>query len=164
MLCEQLAARLPHFPIAQLIAPPSSLGSQVPVLDDRSHGIAREDSDRILTSFIDDLVDRGADRLLVESDLARKGDIALPRPRAFVDDRVVSWTEREDMSDALVTLRGAWSGDYLNAFLCRLGVSAQLLNDDKELSEADTPVIADSVLAIVVSVFDSEAFVSVSRF
>ncbi len=117
-------------------------------LDGQGQGISQVDADVALDRVVDALALTGAKTLVVEDDLARRGDPGLQGQVAFVGGRVLRWT---DLSRAKASrlLRTGASGYPLNAFVCRPDAVSLSLTPEREFSEADTAAFAHSVCAVI---------------
>jgi hypothetical protein len=151
-----MARRLSDLSEAVVIAP---LQTGSVTLDDLGHGIRSVDADALVEQVVDSMSRGGAGTLVVEDDLARQGDAALPVDVAYVGDRVLRWaalTPGDRLGWRL--LRTGSSGYPLNAFVCRSGPADLPLSPGRELSESDTAALADTACAVITSVYDAESF------
>lgn len=133
-----------------------------PVLDDGGRGIKRSDADGAANSFLEVLARAGAMSLAVEDDLARRDDPHLGERTCFVDDRVLHWADLgPGTTDGARALRHGASGYPLNAFACRRPASELGLRVQHQLLPPELDSIVDATTAVITSVYDAEAFVSV---
>lgn len=160
-LARLIGARLSKLSQALLLVEPSRVQGPGPIFDDSGRGIPASEADEVAKCLLATTARKAKLTLIVEDDLARQGDPHLGRA-AFVGARVLRWEEVDNQTISAVTLlrRGA-SGYPLNAFICQgtppdLGLSADL-----QISPTQQERIADSVLGVLVSVWDAEAFVAV---
>jgi len=151
----RVARRLSDLPQAIVIGPP--LGDSQ-VLDGHGRGISQVDADVVLDRVVDALALTGVKTLVVEDDLARRGDPSLHGQVAFVGGRVLRWADLSRAKASRLVRTGA-SGYPLNAFVCRADAISLSLTPERELSEADAVALAHSVCAVVTSVYDAESFV-----
>lgn len=156
-------ATLARYRSALLLAPESRIWSDSIHLDDSGRGVAVVEADAVAARFLAQLREVGGRTLIVENDLARRGDALRRDESCFVEDRVLAWVElTADVSVAASLLRRGSSGYPLNAFVSRLPALDLGLARGHQLSAEEIDVIVDSILAIVVSVFDAEAYVAVA--
>jgi hypothetical protein len=160
-LARLVTQRLPQLTIALVLSLPSILQGRRLVLDDVGRGLSSSASDAVAKEFFMKLAKKMPLTLIVEDDLARRGDPRVGRA-AFVDDRLIRWEEiNEDGFRAAKLLRSGASGYPLNAFICR-GSSRELnLEEDRQLLVIEEEQIVDSTDAVVASVWDAEAYVAV---
>ena len=160
-LARLIGARLSTLTKALLLVEPSRVQGHGPILDDSGRGIPSSEADEVAKRLLASAARTAKLTLVVEDDVARKGDPHLGRA-AFVGTRVLRWEEVDDQAASAVTLlrRGAF-GYPLNAYVCQ-GTATDLgLSADSQLSPVLQERIADAVLGVLVSVWDAEAFVAV---
>jgi len=144
-----------------LLVEPTLAPQVKPVLDDNGRGLPSSEADEVARRLLDSAASAGKVTLIVEDDLARRGDPRVERA-TFVGDRVLRWEEvADDASNAATLLRKGSSGYPLNAYLCS-GVAADLgLAPEADLSPDLQGRLAEAVVGVIVSVWDAEAFVAV---
>jgi hypothetical protein len=160
-LARLISARLSALSKALILVEPSRVQGPGPILDDSGRGIPSSEAYEVAKRILATAARTAKLTLVVEDDLARQGDPHLGRA-AFVGARVLRWEEVDDQAKNAVTIlrRGA-SGYPLNAYICQ-GRPADLgLSADLQLSPIQQQRLADSVLGVIVSVWDAEAFVAV---
>lgn len=160
-LARLIGARLSTLSTALLLVEPSRLQGPGPIFDDSGRGVPTAEADELVKRLLATAARRAKLTLVVEDDLARQGDPRLGQV-AFVGARVLRWEAVDDQATSAVTLlrRGA-SGYPLNAYVCQ-GTAADLgLSADLQLSPMQQERLADSVLGVLVSVWDAEAFIAV---
>lgn len=97
--------------------------------------------------------------LLVKDDMARRGDPYLPRDIAFVDDRVLHWTEiGPGARSATQLVRNGSTGHPLNAFVSRRPPADMKSLLGRQIDSLLERICAD-ICTVMVSVFDGESFV-----
>lgn len=105
-----------------------------------------------------------ANLLIVENELARRGDPNLLRPFVLIGDRVANWTVLDDEAGSAIDLmRRASSGYPLNALLCSFPEGSNELIGQCEIEYDHIPHIVQSVKAIIVNVFDAETYLILLR-
>jgi hypothetical protein len=163
LLSHAVASEIERFVLATLLAP---AGYGHDVLDDVGRGIPGEEADATALAY---LTTRGPGGgcLLVEDDLARPGDPGLddhPGHYSVVDGRIVRWADLDGSREHLSwTLRAGSSRFPLNAFLIPGSASRAGLRPDAEVGDAVVAAIARQVVAVIVSVFDAEAYVALAE-
>ncbi|UQX88702.1 hypothetical protein M6D93_01560 [Jatrophihabitans telluris] len=155
-----ITTRLPDLSMGIVIGPPST-GLQA--LDDFGRGIRSGDADAVVQGAVESMARAGAGTLVVEDDLARRGDAGLAVDVAFVGDRVVRWTPLNEPAVAVRLLRTGSSGYPLNAFVCLPAPTDLPLGAGYVLNESDIAVLAEKVCAVITSVYDAESFVILAR-
>ena len=162
LLSHEVAAEVGRFGVATLLAPARYGGG---LLDDVGRGIRSEDADEIALAY---LRTRGSPSgcLLVEDDLALPGDPGLadqPGRYSVVDGRILRWVDLGAPGDRLAwTLRAGSSRFPLNAFLLPVSASQAGLVPGAEVGDDVLAGIAGQVVAVIVSVFDAEAYVALA--
>lgn len=155
-LMQPYVERMRH---ASLLGAP---GAAPHVLDNTGRGVASADANADVARFLEANRKFGFCTLLVEDDMARKGDPYLTDDVAFVDDRVIYWTEIDPgASSATRLLRNGSSGYPLNAFVSRSPIADMNCFRGRQLDSALDSICAD-VSGVIVSVFDGESFVATS--
>ncbi len=153
-------------PVASLFAEEGSVPT-VPQLgfDDVGRGLGVEKSRQVAVSELAGLV--GSDRhLIVEDDLGRRGDPGLGPEVLLVGDRVARVFRLGSSEDVVRAvdglLRGA-SGYPTNAFIVEDGGMGlpDTGSSPIELTSSRVQELATGVVAVVVSVFDSETYLMV---
>jgi hypothetical protein len=122
-------------------------------------GISTADADAAVQHLLASMARNGPQTLVVEDDLARRGDSSLTADVAFVGDRVLRWIALSEGGDAASRLLRTGSSGYpLNAFLCDRAPSELGLTAGRLLSEPDTLSVAESVFAVITTIYDAETF------
>jgi hypothetical protein len=156
-----MSERLTSLPVALLVAPSVMAHRETPRLDEHGRGYSAAETDRRAAALLDGVRARGARLLVVEDDLARRGDLALEGNFAFVDDRVVRWAELDDGAAAAVALMRSGSSGYpLNAFASNLSARELGLMPRSQLQPANLSAMVESAAVILASVYDAEAYVA----
>lgn len=159
-LAMSMTQRLDSLPSVLLVAP-EACEHGLPRLDDHGRGIKMGDADLTAARLLAVLARERPTVLLVEDDLARRGDPNLDRGVAFVEDRVVRWSDIADDGDqAVALLRSGSSGYPLNAFVCHASAGQLRLEPGSKIDNEGQALIVESVQAVLVSVYDAEAFVA----
>ncbi|MCL2471515.1 MAG: hypothetical protein FWF25_07225 [Propionibacteriaceae bacterium] len=122
-------------------------------------GLKEADVDSLAVRAFTNTAMCGGGSLIVESDFARKGDQCLAPDVAFVDDRVIRWTGLDGGGvEPVHLLRTGAAGYPLNAFVSALPVSELPLTPGTDLTRQEVEILAESVCAVIVAVFDAESF------
>jgi len=130
------------------------------VLDGFGRRISTRASDLVAADLLRVLNRSGATTLLVEDEFAKRGAKDIGTTISFIGDRIVHWTGLEDAAAGPLLMRRASAGCPTNALVCR-GTPAELgLEHEHDLDEADLGRIVEAMRAVVVSVYDTEAFVA----
>lgn len=160
-LAMSMIQRLGSLKSTWLVVPPDAEYQAPRRLDDRGHDIKTSDADLLGARLLACLTQAGLRVLLVEDDLARRGDPNLGRDVAFVGERVIRWSEMAGSSARTAALlRNGSSGYPLNAFLCRASAKQLGLEPGIEIEAEVQELIVESTQAVIVSVYDAEAFVA----
>lgn len=158
-LATLMVQRLGKLQAAWLLAPARS-SEPGTVLDDHGRGIRTTDADLIAERLFAAFVEAGATTLVVEDDLARRGDPALGSDVVFIDDHVVRWADlRAGAAAAVRLLRTGASGYPLNAFVCYPAAVELGLETGKTLDASRQAALVDSACAVIVSVYDAETYI-----
>ncbi|HEY6741703.1 MAG TPA: hypothetical protein VI110_05030 [Lapillicoccus sp.] len=163
LLSHAVASDIERFVVATLLAP---VGYGDRVLDDVGRGIRAEEADATALAY---LTTRGPGGgcLVVEDDLARPVDPGLgdhPGHYSVVDGRILRWADLEGAREHLSwTLRAGSSRFPLNAFVLPVSASRAGLMPGAEVGDAVVAAIARQVVAVIVSVFDAEAYVALAE-
>lgn len=153
-----MTQRLDHLPSARLVAPQLPRSDGPTSLDDHGRGVHPSAADYLAQQVLCRFAASGNQTLIVEDDLARRGDPGL-QEAAFVGDRVLRWRELGvEAKQAVRLLRSGASGYPLIAYVCRgasadVGLEAGTLLDSKKQA-----ALVDSTVAILVTVYDAEAY------
>jgi hypothetical protein len=134
-----MTRRIESFSLAWLLVPDPATAAPL-VLDDSGRGIQSKDADATTQRVLQCLGRDVVKTVIVEDDLARRGDVIAGADVAFVEDRVLRWTALDnDAAGAVALMRSGSSGYPLNAFGCvatprracclRVPRSSQLLTD-----------------------------------
>jgi len=160
-LAALIAQTIDRLPSAVVLAAPSYTGEGRLVIDGRGRGLPSFEADSAAQEMLQRIVELGAATLIVEDDLARRGD-PISGQAAFVGDRLIRWTPIVgDCAAASRLLRTGSSGYPLIAFGC-FGVPSSLgLVADGELSLKTQEHIAAATHAVIVSMWDAEACLAV---
>lgn len=123
-----------------------------------SHSARIGDADRILGLILRDLAAMDNALLVVDDDLARRGDRRLD-DASFVDDRVVRSASLNAPSGDLTRLirRGA-SGYPLNAFVCELSDADEAPARLGQMPESAVSLLAETARIVIHSIYDAESF------
>jgi hypothetical protein len=157
MISMLMTERLAQLARARLLVPPQTETASTSI-DDFGRGIMRSDSDRVVRLVLGSLATVGLRTLVVEDDLARRGDHVTGGKLAFVDDRIIRWVDLEaGASDGVALLRTGASGYPLNAFGSVLSAAALGLSEGKSMDSDQQQLFVEGVGAVFVSVFDAEA-------
>ncbi|AJT40902.1 hypothetical protein [Psychromicrobium lacuslunae] len=111
------------------------------------------------------LRDHGVRSIVVEDEMASRGDSDLEEGGSlcFVNDRVLRWAALEEVSSEVTRfLQRHTTGYPTNVYFCRLDGAALGLENGKTLNPADQQRVVDAICAIVVSVYDGDAFFMLS--
>jgi hypothetical protein len=155
-LAELVARELWRTGEALLLAPSNSV-KESPL--ERGQGLATAVADEFAVRFLRRAEDGGGRSLVVESDLARRGDPHLDADVAYIGNRVLRWVDMpDDPSHGTRLLRSGASGYPLNAFVCDRSSAELGLFPGADLTETTQSRIAGSVRAIIVSALDAETF------
>jgi hypothetical protein len=157
-LAAAVGERLEQFSSAWLLVPEHAdvRGGRL----DQSCGLRIGEADVLARQLLTRLARTGHHTLVVEDELARKGDPHLDPDISFVGDRVVRWTEIDEHAEQATTLlRSGSSGYPLNAFVCRCSAPTLHLTTGSDLSAESRGNIIASTKAVIASVYDGEAFV-----
>jgi hypothetical protein len=161
VLSTLVSRRLGDFAVARLLAPEVVSTGIASVLDDESRGILTSDVNLLTGRVLERFALAGVRTIVVEDDLARRGDAVLDHDLAYVEDRVVRWVNLlGDPVDGVRLLRSGASGYPLNAYACWLSPGELGLESGRNLEERERESIVASTCAVLVSVFDGEAFVT----
>lgn len=151
--------RVNQMKYARILGAPDSASYE---LNDTGHGVPWAETYSDAVRFLEASREVGFRTLLVEDDMARKGDPHLPVDAGFIDDRVLRWTEiGSDPASAARFLRDASTGFPLNAFITLRPVEDMDALKGSELDSLVESICAD-VGGIIVSVFDGESFLTMS--
>jgi hypothetical protein len=163
LLSHAVAAEIERFVVATLLAP-TRYGDGI--LDDIGRGIRAEEADATSLAY---LTRRGpgGGSLLVEDDLARPGDPGLgdhPGHYSVVGGRILRWADLDGAREQLSwTLRAGSSRFPLNAFVLPVSAARAGLMPGAEVGDEIVAAIARQVVAVIVSVFDAEAYVALAE-
>ncbi|MEP6650818.1 MAG: hypothetical protein ABJA74_13065 [Lapillicoccus sp.] len=162
VLASVIVRELDRFSVAALLAPAEYQGE---TLDDSGRGVRAQDADAMAVDYLRRLrPDAGC--LLVEDDMALPGDQSLDDGNSdfsVVGGSVLRWVDLDASSDRLSwTLRAGSSRFPLNAFVVPEASSDVGLLPGEAVSADVVTAIARSVIAIIVSVFDAEAYVGLA--
>jgi hypothetical protein len=101
----------------------------------------------------------GAQTIVVEHDLQRRGDRHASGQVAFIGDRVLRWAPLTDDSQAAITLlRRGSSGHPLCALVSELDEDGLGLGAGVDLSPLGVDRLARSAVALFVSAYDAESY------
>lgn len=127
-------------------------------VDDNSRAIDPHDADQVLNEYFQYLSSMGTGILMVEDDTAREGDPGLA-DAVVLEGRVLRWKDlHTDASQLTQLIRRGASGYPLNAFVCHDGARAVFQQAGDSLSSEDASALAQSVHAVIHSVYDAESF------
>lgn len=158
-MAELMTRRLDKLGSAVLLSPSVQGAAPVTSLDDLGRGIRSSDADQIAQRLLESFAAAGVRTLVVEDDLARRGDPGVGLDVAFVGDRVVRWADLGVGADVAVQLlRAGASGYPLNAFAC-WPPSAELgLEAGVPLGERQQAALVESTCAVITAVYDAETY------
>lgn len=157
-LALRVSSRLAEFTVALVVAPPT-VALDPAILDDHGRGFRTSDVDRLAARMLDSLHEAGAKTLVVEDDLARRGDPRLPSDIALVGERVLRWIDLSLGSEvAARLLRTGASGYPLNAVVCMLPAEELALTPGRVLTDDETLRLASTARAVITSVYDAETY------
>ncbi|WEK61155.1 MAG: hypothetical protein P0Y60_17920 [Candidatus Microbacterium colombiense] len=115
-------------------------------------------ADRFLGRVLRELSTRADGILVVDDDLARRGDPGLDRA-SFIDDRVIRWGDlHSEPRDLTGLIRTGASGYPLNAFVCGSGDRQAFRPPVGPLSESEVALLARQVQVVIHSIYDAESF------
>jgi hypothetical protein len=147
-------------PSEAMLVAPVGLDPEHPELDNHARGYSVAEVDQLIGRLLHALVAKGARTVIVEDGPARHGDPRLEGEVAFVGNRVVRWAALDaNTDDALVLLRCGSSGHPLNAFVSTRSVSELTLVPGSQLRSEPVSSIVRSLVAVITSVYDAEAYV-----
>lgn len=166
-LALQILPRLHLFGHAHLLVPPDAdYATSATGLSDHGRGRPPSESDAAAVDFLRTWSTATRGTLVVEDDLARRGDPNLEDDDiVYINDRVLRWVDLRAMTPAraVALLRSGASGFPLNAYLC-VGSSEVLgLSAKRNLSVADRTVLARAVAGLITTVYDAEAFLALHQ-
>lgn len=160
ILSTLVSKRLGDFTAARILVPEEALAGLSGLLDDDGKGVQTSDADLVAGRVLEKFAAAGVQTVVVEDDLARRGDASLAQDVAYVQDHVLRWA---DLTNGPVggaqLLRGGSSGYPLNAYACWLSPVELGLEPGRDLEEKERESIVASTCAVFVSVYDAEAFV-----
>jgi|JI10StandDraft_1071094.scaffolds.fasta_scaffold18321_7 hypothetical protein len=130
------------------------------VLPAHGSSVPTSESDQLAAAVLEIELRNGGRTLIVEDDLARKGDRVLTQDRVgFVDDRVLRWADLES-EDAPGLLRTGSAGYPLNAYVVSLSADELGLTNGLQLGTELVQRIAESTMLVLVGAFDGEGFIA----
>jgi hypothetical protein len=120
-------------------------------------GLDSRETGALTEELLAGLAARGGHLLIVEDDLARKGDLRLPASSTYIQNRVVRWSSLEqDVASAVELLDTGASGYPLNAFVSSITAGALGLEPGVELGDTFVARASGSITHILVSAYDAE--------
>jgi hypothetical protein len=152
-----VGGRLGDFTSARILGADSS--GPTPTIDDLSRGVFKPTVEAAIAELLRSITRKGSVTLVVESDVQRRGD-PHTEDAAFVDERVLRWANcNEGISTATPIL---YSSAYpLNAYVCNGDPVHLGLVSGRELTDVQRHRLAEAVYAVLVSVWDGEAILSI---
>lgn len=125
--------------------------------------IKSREAERWLAETLDELATCGGKCVVVEDDLSSPTDPHLatdPVPTAFIRDRVFSWDELKPGNGAALTeeVMGVGSGYPRNAFVTSHSVAELGVIHHKQAPAKFPQRVAESLMAVIVSIFDDESY------
>lgn len=116
-----------------------------------------------LAEVLDGLTDRGGKCVVVEDDLSNPTDSGLandPTPTAFIHKRVFSWDDLKlgNGAELAKEVMRVGSGYPRNAFVTTRSAAELGFTRLKQASEKFPQQVAESLLAVIVSIFDDESY------
>jgi hypothetical protein len=163
-IAAMVLPRLARFDSGHLLVPAESGGGPWSPLSDTGGKCHPADSDRVAEPFIATCSRAGARTLVVEDDVARKGDPGLSdEDVVYVSDRVLRWADlgRQSARSAVALLRSGASGYPLNAYLVTVAPNELGLMRQRVLTHVDQRMIAVATIGLVATVYDAEALLAV---
>lgn len=158
-MAELMTRRLGKLGSAVLLSPSAPGAAPITSLDDLGRGIRPSDADQIARRLLQSFGAAGVKTLVVEDDLARRGDPGVGLDVAFVGDRVVRWADLGAGAEAAaVLLRAGASGYPLNAFACWPPPAELGLKVGAPLTESQQAALVESTCAVITSVYDAETY------
>jgi hypothetical protein len=128
------------------------------VLNDHGRSISSADTDAMAHQLFARVGAEAVKTLIVEDDLARRGDSSVEADVVFVEDRVLRWTGLGDAASAGALLRRGSSGYPLNAFVSREPADVLGLVPGHTLTKDEQARVVDTTELVLVSVYDAEAY------
>jgi hypothetical protein len=129
------------------------------VLPAHGSSVPTSESDQLAAAVLEVELRSGGRTLIVEDDLARKGDRVLTHgPVGYVDDRVLRWADLKS-EDAPGLLRTGSAGYPLNAYVVSLSAAELGLTNGLQLSTELVQRIAESTTLVFVGAFDGEGYI-----
>ena len=159
-LCQAMTGELDKFSHARLLVGEEQreLGQAISAT---GMGLSRAKSQDLAAAAIVELRSVGAKSMIVENDLAERGDVFVGPDCVFVGARVEHWMSIDDDRAAAGLLRTA---NYpLNAFFSTSTPAALGLSAGATLSGGEVSGITASTIAIVHQVFDDETYLILTR-
>ena len=155
-ISAQMAARLDHELVhAFAIMPRDRAGADVA---DFARSAQLGDADLLLGRFLRSLSATSDSFLVVDDDLARRGDPGLDDV-SYIDDRVIRWSDLQSAPDRLTRLlRTGASGYPLNAFVCGAQGGHAFRPPSGPLSESDVELLVSEARVVIHSIYDAESF------
>lgn len=122
-----------------------------------------KEADAWLARTFEELNRKGAECVVVEHDVASRTDPFIVRgddPWAFIGDRVLAWSDLEPGGGvaAVEEIRGVGSGYPRNMFVSDHSADHLGLADQQQVPDQFPVQVAQSLLAVVVSIFDAESY------
>jgi len=162
-LAQTVAETLWKPAVARLLLPSDAGDVCVPAFD-HGRGLSTTVADQIAVDFFSWAEERGCKTLLVESDLARRGDRNLDSDVVYVGNRVLRWVELAgSLGEAVQLLRRGSSGYPLNAFACSRRPAEFDLVGGQDIADSSQALVVESAQVVIVSAFDAETFLTWSR-
>ena len=126
----------------------------------RGKGLGSRNSSEVIARYFDSM--EPGSLLVVEDDLARRGDPSVLGAAAYVGDRVLRWRAIDDGRRAEELLREGSSGYPLNAFVIAENVGSSILSANAAISSQQVAQLARSVSIVIAAAFDGEAYLVVA--
>jgi hypothetical protein len=116
-----------------------------------------------LSQVLDELALHGASCVIVEDDLSRPTDpaiIASEIPCALIEDRILCWSDLSPGNGATAVKRTGYigSGYPRNAFVVSRSAAELGLADRQQVPETFLRQVTDSLMAVIVAIFDAESY------
>lgn len=121
------------------------------------------EADAWLAQTLDELSRNGARCVVAEHDLASRTDPFIVQgedPWAFIGDRVIAWSDIGPGGGAAAVkeVKGVGSGYPSNAFVVTHSAAELGIFDRQQVPENFSSRVAESLLAVIVAVFDAESY------
>lgn len=159
-LSTSVSRVLADFSIAEIVARP-----EIPVRHlAQGQGMPAGRVDLIANHRLMQLSETGLRTLIVEDELARRGDPIREEDVAFVGDRVLRWLVLSSLAHEPARLLRSGSAGYpLNAFILSGSPETLGLNPRRGLDDVSVQEMASHVVSLVFAICDGESFLFLSK-